>query len=186
MFGLFKKKKDNEMQLSIKGKMNDGKELKLVSVVKKINCGDVGVFTSIQNDLADYLEEVGEDEDPLRLMAAGYVLRASAAGLVLQNVIDKDVYKHAFTRFKYLQGITQYRLNIKSETKEGIDFQNKAAVQATELFKSYNPRLTPAVVYSMVSLVEGGEIANYGVDVGDQFVLDMMERLAPDLFPDLD
>jgi hypothetical protein len=160
--------------------------IELISVMKKNDRDDDGVFTRIQNDLVDYLEEAGEGEDPLRLMASGYVLRASAAALVLQNVIGIDAYKHAFTRFKLLQGTTQNRLNIKSGTQEGIDFQNKAAAQATEVFNSYHPKLTPAVVYSMVSLVERGDIANLGVDVGDEIFLDTMEKMAPTLFPYLD
>lgn len=155
---------------------NNG-DIELVSVVKKLDRGDDGVFARIQNDLAAYIEEAGESEDSLRLMAYAYARRAAGAGLFLQNIWGRDEYTHTFKMFNGLQSITQQRKNIVSGTQQGIAFQNKAAKQAIELLKSYNPRLTHELVYCMVSVVETGDVPNLGMVVSDDFVLGMTEEI---------
>ena len=53
--------------------------IRLISLVNKIENHKFGVFANIQNDLGKYIDKVGENEDKLRFMAYGYARRVSGA-----------------------------------------------------------------------------------------------------------
>lgn len=151
--------------------------IELISAVKKLDSGNDGLFASIQNDLATYVEEVGENEDALRLMAYGYARRVAAAGLFLQGIWGRSEHAHNFEMFKGLQDITQNRMGIESGSQEGIDFQNKAAKQAADLLESYDPRLTFQLIGLMLSVVESGNVPEQEVAVPDEFVFALLEPM---------
>jgi len=145
--------------------------VKLVTVVKKIDNGEHGVFAKIQNDLGSYIAEVGENEKNLRKMAYAYARRASAAGLYLQGIWERKDYAYTFTMFKKFQQVTE----------QSVEFQNEAAQQSAELLESYDPRLTRELISIMIAIVESGDVPSPDMVVPDDFVFDVMENMMTNL-----
>lgn len=158
------------------GGRGDG-NIRLVSVVKKLDCGDDGIFARIQNDLGSYIAEVGEKEDALRQMAYAYARRVSGAGLFLQGIWSREDYAYIFTMFSKFQQTTQQSKNIESGSQQCINFQNEAAKQAAELLQSYNSRFTFDFIGTVLSLVEVRNVPNPDPYVPDEFVIDLIEKI---------
>lgn len=134
---------------------------RLIHLVKKKADLEVGVFGNIQNDLAEYISIVGQNEDKLRMMAYGYARRSSAAGLYLQGIFGEKEYAHTSDMFKKLQLITGH-------TKE---FQIEATNQSNELIASYDQRLTPELISTITSMVELKQVV-CAYDQGREFSVD--------------
>lgn len=133
MFGWFKKKaiaatKDSK-QASI---ATPSRKLGLIDVLHKNNQTELGPFEDLNRDLASYIEKNFETCDPMIKMAYGYARRAAMTGLYFQGIVGQNVVVHVQDIFVGLQKMTG----------QTIEFQREAANQATEVLKSYVPRLT--------------------------------------------
>ena len=145
--------------------------VRLITLVKKTDDSEHGVFVKIQNDIGAYIAEAGESENNLRKMAYAYARRASAAGLYLQGIWERKDYAYSFTMFKNFQQVTE----------QTTEFQNEAAQQAAELLKSYDSRLTLELISLMITMVESGDVPSPDMVVTDDFVFDILENVSSKL-----
>lgn len=133
MFGWFKKK-----TLAVAGDSNQAEAApppckpRLIDVLNRNNKTELGPFEDLNRDLANYIEKNFETCDPLIKMAYGYARRVAMTGLYFQGVVGQNVVAHVQDIFVGLQTMTG----------QTIEFQREAANQATEVLKSYVPRLT--------------------------------------------
>lgn len=104
----------------------------LIEVLSKINKTELGPFEDLNRDLGNYIEKNFETCDPMTKMAYGYARRVAITGLYFQRVVGQNVVNHVQDVFVGLQKMTG----------QTIEFQREAANQATEVLKSYVPRLT--------------------------------------------
>lgn len=105
---------------------------RLIEVLSRNNTTDLGPFEDLNRDLANYIEKNFETCDPMIKMAYGYARRVAMTGLYFQGIVGQNVVNHVQDIFVGLQKMTG----------QTIDFQRKAAIQATEVLQSYVPRLT--------------------------------------------
>ncbi|MGR5233661.1 hypothetical protein [Vibrio rotiferianus] len=122
------------------------KKKELVSVVAKKENSEHGHFVNIINDLAHYIDEVGEKGDPLKRMAYAYARRSAAAGLYIQGFLDKNEFEYQKSVFKGFQ----------QTTGVSRQFQIDAHEQALDFIISYDERLNRTFVHAAMMLVEGG------------------------------
>ena len=108
-----------------------GQKLKLIDVIKKQNVTQLGPFEDLNRDLANYIEKNHETCEPMVKMAYAYARRAAMAGLYFQGIVGENVVSHVEDIFVALQKVTG----------QTIEFQREAANQATDVLKSYVPRL---------------------------------------------
>jgi hypothetical protein len=133
MFGWFKKK-----TLVVAGDSNQAEAApppckpRLIDVLNKNNKTELGPFEDLNRDLANYIEKNFESCDPMIKMAYGYARRVAMTGLYFQGIVGQNVVAHVQDMFVSLQTMTG----------QTIEFQREAANQATEVLKSYVPRLT--------------------------------------------
>jgi hypothetical protein len=118
---------------------------RLVSLVKKIENSEHGVFININNDLGCFIENNIEC-DPLLKMAYGYARRFAMAGLYLQKLAESEDYNHVVNMFKGLQQLTD----------GSVKFQEKAVDQAVELIQSYSNLFDRKSIKFLVFSVENG------------------------------
>ena len=140
-------------------------EARLVTLVEKIDEHD-SVFGRIQNDLALYIESVGENEDGLRKMAYAYARRTSAAGLYLQGIWNKEEYDYSSSMFKKFQMVTGHT----------TEFQMQANQQALELYESYDRRLTHELTSAIIISAETGHQWPIETYIEDHVLLKIMEE----------
>ncbi len=131
------------------------------SIVKKKEKSEWGIFVDIQNDLGEYLYELGdnlvinnldEDEDSLPIkeehklnyMAYGYARRVSAAGLYLQGIWGDEDFSRINDIFK----------SIQYDTNHTEKFQTEAFKQSVELLQSYDSRFTEKFIKTIVTSVD--------------------------------
>lgn len=105
---------------------------RLIDVLSKTNKTELGPFEDLNRDLANYIEKNLETCDPKIKMAYGYARRVAMTGLYFQGIVGRNVVNHVQDIFVGLQKMTG----------QTIEFQREAANQATEILKSYVPRLT--------------------------------------------
>lgn len=128
---------------SILGNKKDN--VRLVSVVEKIENLPYGEFANMSNDLGYYVEKVQGKDDPLRIMAYAYARRMATACLYFQGMVEKDAYDHVLQVFKGFQ----------LTTGQTVEFQEEAAAQAFELIQSYTTVLDKKSLSLILLFAEG-------------------------------
>jgi hypothetical protein len=135
MFDWFKKKPSAAVAISTQAKASQDstqRKPRLIELLSKNNKTKLGQFEDLNRDLANYVEKNFETCDPTIKMAYGYARRVAMTGLYFQGVVGQNVVNHVQDIFVGLQKMTG----------QTIEFQREAANQATEVLKSYVPRLT--------------------------------------------
>ncbi len=127
---LFKKNKSIEEEKS------------LVHYVEKLDKQE-SIFINIMNDLEKYIEKSGMKSTNIHKMAYAYARRSAAAGLCIQGIWGEEEYIYTCNIF----------LNFQQITEHSIEFQEKAADQAVELFQSYDSRFTRKVFARLSAIV---------------------------------
>lgn len=117
----------------------------LVSLVKKAENSQYGIFAEINNDLGDFINN-NENCSPELKMSYAYARRFAVAGLYLQGLVEKELYDHVKTIF----------VGIQNSTGQSIDFQESACNQAVDLVKSYTNLFSENDIRYIVFLVENG------------------------------
>ena len=105
---------------------------RLKDVVERKWKTELGPFEDLNRDLGSFIEEHFEACEPVLKMAYAYARRTAAAGLFFQGIIQQNAVKHVQDIFEGLQRLTG----------QTISFQREAALQATEIVRSYVPGLT--------------------------------------------
>lgn len=124
-------------------KKENKEDKKLLDCVKKIENSEYGIFVNIMNDLGNYIEEVGKEENPLRLMAYAYARRITAACLCAQGIWGQEEYDYTYNLF----------LSFQQTTGQTIEFQEDAAAQASELIISYDSRFNKDILMKITSVM---------------------------------
>ena len=122
--------------------------IKLIDIVKKTNQTGY-VFGNISNDLGVAAERIMRNQ-PLIIMAYGYVRRAAAAALYVQGVFDKDGYDYVTSMFKSLQ----------AQTVHTVEFQEMAASHSIEFMQTYSNSINGLFVKKIVSISLKYEISS--------------------------
>lgn len=135
-------------------------EKRLVDCVAKTDDSDIGVFANIMNDLGSYVEKVRNNDTNMRKMAYAYARRIAAAGLCAQGVWGQKEYDYTLTLFHSMQQVTEH----------SVEFQEKAAAQATEYIQSYDSRLDKQLL--MVLVVIASEDASTVQKLGKNLSVD--------------
>lgn len=102
------------------------------------------VFTDINNDLGNAVEDGADDWPPLMLMAYAYARRVAASALYVQGVVDHDFYDYVKAFFKGMQ----------VRTGHTVEFQEKAFDAAVDYMKTYNPAITKIFIRQVATLAE--------------------------------
>jgi hypothetical protein len=99
---------------------------RLSELVKKIsNTGYI--FWNINDDLGLAAEQVMRSSPEVR-MAYGYARRTAVAALLLQGLVNRDVFDHVSGIFKALQ----------QQTGHTVEFQEKSAAASTKFLQDYH------------------------------------------------
>ncbi len=99
---------------------------KLSELVKKVsNTGYI--FWNINDDLGLAAEQVMLSSPEVR-MAYGYVRRTAVAALLLQGLVNRDVFDHVSGIFRALQ----------QQTGHTVEFQETAGAESTKFMQEYH------------------------------------------------
>ena len=131
MFEMFKRRQTLPTDAGAAGPHTPASR-RLNDVVERRWKTELGPFEDLNRDLGSFIEANFEACEPVLKMAYAYARRTAAAGLFFQGSIQQNAVKHVQDLFEGLQRLTG----------QTIAFQREAALQATEIVRSYVPGLT--------------------------------------------
>lgn len=144
-------------------------EKRLVDCVDKITNSDFGLFANIMDDLGAYINKVGNNEEPSRMMAYAYARRVAAAGLCAQGIWGQEEYDYTYNFFLSIQQNVAQQLG-QLNYESTIKFQEDAAEQASELIMSYDSRFTREITMKIATVIT--EDASKAKSTGEFFNID--------------
>ena len=168
MFGWFKNKTITATGNSKPAEVAPPQRIpRLFDVLNKNNRTELGPFEDLNRDLANYIEQNFETSDPMIKMAYGYARRVAMTGMYFQGIVGKNVVDHVQDIFVGLQKMSG----------QTIDFQREAANQATEVLKSYVPRLKRE---HAKALIQFAREATTAVELADEYGFMDIDELEDD------
>ena len=127
---------------------------KLPFEVKKIYHEKEGKFVNLMNDLSacKYANTIAKPDEYVYWMAYAYARRTAAAGLFLQDILNKEQFCYQYTIWT----------NVAIKTDPGVDFQEEAARISDEIVLTYDKRFNKDFIKYINSVVVGSCIKNTG------------------------